>query len=211
MTDSLTLRQKREYFPILIVWQFYKCCYCSLDIFSFKPIFEHLLDDPSRNDITDVGISCQSCNNKKSTSIQLKKKAKLIHEQWKYNMTRGGEGVPSPTSLMSPGLKPEMTINRTNMRLTGERLDYYVSLFGPYPIRDAIDGVTMYCYKKTGTGSQKVILQYVKAHCSIDGQFKIINDGKGDVIVKRQDLDDIIDITLDWEFTLPIPKGDALV
>jgi len=207
MTNSITIKQKREYFPTLIVWQFYKCCYCSLDIFSFKPIFEHLLDDPSCNDIIDVAIACQACNNKKSTSVWLKKKGKLIHEQWKDNMTRGSESVSSLPSLLSPGLKPEMTINRTNMQLTGERLDYYVSLFGPYPVRDTVDGITMYCYKKTGTGSQKVISQYVKAHCSIDGAFKIINDGKRDVIVKREDSSDERGIALDWEIILPTSHG----
>ena len=91
MNNTLSARIKTKYLPILISLYGFKCFYCKIDLCGVEWVYEHLNDDRTNNQIENIVLACQSCNNKKPTSENMKFLAiKKFNENKKHNLTYGG-------------------------------------------------------------------------------------------------------------------------
>ena len=182
MNKQLSTRLKRIDLPKIIERDGFDCFYCGTSLQRVTWIYEHLNDDPADNRIENIVLACQSCNNKKPHSPEMKQKAlekKKENESNNYTR-RGAREVPSPS------LKPELDINRTNFEITNQHLLEVVSTDGQIEFKVALDSCVMLCRLKTNTGSQTAVRRYIDALVSRVGPFMVVqNDQKERVIVRR--------------------------
>ncbi len=182
VNNQLSNKLKRDLLPDIISHDGFVCLYDGDSLVGRRWIYEHLDDDPTNNVRENIGLSCQSCNNKKPYSstmkqIALSKKA----ENEKRNYMRGRARDVSP-----PSLKPELDINQTNFEIASQYLSEVVTADGNIEFKVALDSITMRCKIKTGTGSQTAVRRYLDALVSHEGKFMVVQDSeKKRVIVWR--------------------------
>ena len=183
----LTPRMKEAFLPILLKRDGgFLCFYCRHDLALVEYVYEHLDDDRTNNDITNIVLACQSCNNKKPSSPEMKSKAmekKKQNQRSNLLRTRERERIEVP----SPSLKPELDISQANFEITHQYLSETIAVESEVDFKVALDSAVMLCRKKTGTGSQTAVRRYIDSLTSRLGPFMIVQDDqKKRVIVLRE-------------------------
>ena len=180
----LTKSMKIKYFPLILQRDGkFICFYCSkpLEINDF--IYEHLNDDREYNEIENIVFACYSCNNKKSDSSEMQKKAlKKLKENEKGNFMRErkfeGEIVNEAST--------EIEINTSNYDLTKEFLMEKTAVGGSIRCNDALNVCTCICKEKTGHGSQQSVRNYIASLTSSVGPLEVSRDGENKKIIVRR-------------------------
>ena len=179
---QLSSKLKRDFLPDIISHDGFVCLYCEISLVGKNWNYEHLDDDHTNNVRENIGLSCQSCNNKKpysSTMKQIALRKKQENEKRNYTGGRARE-------ISSPSLKPELDINQTNFEIAFQYLSEVVATDGSIEFKIALDSITMRCKTQTGTGSQTAVRRYLDALVSSEGKFMVVqNSEKKRVIVLR--------------------------
>ena len=183
MNVQLSSKLKRDWLSDIITQDGFVCLYCEISLVGENWVYEHLDDDSTNNVRANIGLSCQSCNNKKPHSSTMKQIAlRKKKENEKRNYTREGA-----REVSSPSLKPELDINQINFELASQYLSEVVVTDGSIEFKTALDSITMCCKNQTGTGSQTAVHRYLDALVSPEGKFMIVqNSEKKRVIVLRE-------------------------
>lgn len=183
MTKHLTIKQKREWLPILIEWYGGFCCfYCKRELDHKSIVFEHLNDNSNDNRIENVVPSCQSCNNTKPDNAEMQVVAKdqlSINEKSNFMRERKNE-------IEEKEIPTEIEINQANFEIVEQFISEQISADGFIEFTDTLNSCTYLCKKKTNFGSQQSIRNYINTLTSSVAPFQIIkNENKKKVIVRR--------------------------
>ena len=183
MTRHLTINQKHQFFPTLMMWYGgLICLFCKtkLDINSF--VYEHLNNNRQDNRIENIAFACQSCNNKKPHDADMQI---IAIEQLASNEKRNFMGERKITTEIREA-STEIEINQDNSELTEKYISERVSADEYVEFKDALDSIVYLCRKATGHGSQQSIRNYISSLTSSAGPFVITKDGnKKKIIVRR--------------------------
>ena len=82
---------KRDILPDILLHDGFVCLYCEISLVGRNWNYEHLDDDPTNNVRENIGLSCQSCNNKKPYSSTMKQIALRKKQKMKRGTIRAGE------------------------------------------------------------------------------------------------------------------------
>ena len=196
MNNSLTERMKISFLPLLLKRDGgFFCFYCKCDLSKTDHVFEHLDDDRTNNEIDNTVLACISCNNKKPSSPEMKKRAlekKKLNEQSNSSREYVSDREKRITTSMrrleapAPSFKPELDISEINFEIAEQFLHEKLSVGDEMEFKTAVDSITMICRNKTGTGSQPAVRRYLDALVSPEGKFMVVqNSEKKKVIVMR--------------------------
>ena len=180
---NLSARLKQKYLPFLLKRDNgFKCFYCNIDLIS-NYIFEHLDNNRQNNQSENIVLACQSCNNKKTYSNDMKNKAReKINENKRCNLTCARE-----REVQAPTFNANMDANQENFEITHQYIEEMIVTENFIEYKDALDSATMQCKNKTNTGSQIAVRRYLDALCSSIGPYMIIkNENKKRVVVRRK-------------------------
>lgn len=186
MIDTLTKRLKILFLPLLIQRDGgFICWYCKKPLFLFKYIYEHLNDNRKDNRIENLVLACDSCNNKKSLSTELKHEAmqKLTQNEQSNFLKERKFLIDELTKEASV----EIEINVSNAEITKEFITQKVDSEGHISFLDALNCSVYLCKEKTGHGSQQSVRNYIKTlTCEIAPFMIVTNANKGKIIVRRK-------------------------
>ena len=183
---TLTRRMKDFDLPVLLKRDGgFNCFYCIQNLALVEYVYEHLDDDRTNNDITNIVLACQSCNNKKPSSLDMKAKALEKKKQnEESNLLRASERARVEVS--APSFKPELDISHANFEITHQYLTEILAVEKEVEFIVALNSCVMLCREKTGSGSQTAVKRYLDALTSSEGPFMVVQDDqKKKVIIWR--------------------------
>lgn len=164
----------------------FKCFYCGKPLKLNYHIYEHLDDQRDHNYPENWVLSCQSCNNKKPHSLELKRKAR---EKLRQNeMSKCVREKISENEDVTKEASPEIEINKVNYEITKQYLAEVIETDSYVLFSEALHACTYQCKEKTEHGSQQSVRNYIATLTSIVSPFMIVRDeNKRKIIVKRED------------------------
>ncbi len=189
MPKRLSMGQKRNYLDFLIERDGgFICFYCKETLNYKSDIFDHLNDDWRDNRPENLVLCCQSCNNKKPYSSEMKNMASEKIDLNELSIFVGARKFPTDkvTEDEPHEISKEIDINTTNFQITEQHITEVIQTDGSILKQDALDSCVYICKKKTGHGSQQSVRNYIATLTSTVAPFEIVRneDGKK-VIVKR--------------------------
>lgn len=145
-------------------------------------MFEHLDDNPNNTVSTNIGISCQSCNIKKSSNYDMKLKALELKKHYEAMALDPDEGENLTHSASS-----EIDINRKCYGYTKQWLTEIINIDGKTELNDAVFSIVFDCQEKFGAGAESTIRKYINTLTLARGSnfMQIKDEDKKRWIVKR--------------------------
>ena len=133
------------------------CFYCKDDLSKTEYVYEHLDDNRGHNEIENIVLACISCNNKKPSSLEMKKLALEKKEQNKQSNLSSeciGECARKPTvttrlriETPAPSFKPELDRSDINFNFAEQFLSERLSVDEEIEFKTAVDSHN-YDFKK---------------------------------------------------------------
>jgi len=179
--SHLTNAMKRKYLPMLLQEFGYKCILCNESLDGKTMVFEHLDDQRTHNEYTNIALACQSCNIKKTNDYDMKFKAldlKKQREEASINYVETPDAIEETSS--------EREVNKMLFPLTEQIISERVNTDGHYPLKDALAEIPYIAQKRYGCGAEPTIRRYIKQHTSKTAPFEIVTDEKGIKLICRR-------------------------
>lgn len=185
--NYLSIALKIRYLPQLVKRDGgFKCFYCKklLELTHF--IFEHLNDNRLDNRIENIVLSCQSCNNRKTSDNDMKAIAMKKLDDNENRSSNCKRERKSENEDFSEEMPKEMKVGKDNLKITREYIYEQTANDGFITESDAIYSSAYICVEKTGFGSVVASRNYVKMLTSPAGAFKITRDKDNKKIIVRR-------------------------
>jgi len=180
----LSISLKQKYLPLIIKRDGENCSFCGKKLDHKTHIFEHLNNNRSYNELENIVLACQSCNNKKSHDPEMKKLALeklMVNEKSNFMRERNLED-----EINSHEASTEIEINVSNFDITEQYISDVVNCDGYIGYSDALNSCVALCKEKTGHGSQQSVRNYLAALTSTLGCFEITRDENRKKIILRR-------------------------
>jgi hypothetical protein len=160
-----------KYFPLLLQRDGgFLCFFCALFLKFGSFVYEHLDNDRSHNEIENIVLACQSCNNKKPHDSLMQEKAiEKLQQNKENNFMREKNSAVDENKEVSA----EIEINVTNSEITEQYIAESIKTNGFIEYADALNSSVFVCKTKTGHGSQQSIRNYIAYLTSTVGPFQI--------------------------------------
>ena len=173
----LSISLKQKYLPLIIKRDGENCLYCGKKLNHRTHIFEHLNNNRNYNELENIVLACQSCNNKKQhdSEMQILALEKLkVNEKSNFMRERNLEG-----EINSHEASTEIEINVSNFDITEQYITDIVDCDGCVAFTDALNSCVALCKEKTGHGSHQSVRNYILALTSTLGDFEIVRGENG--------------------------------
>jgi len=185
MNKTLTKYLKMLYLPLLIKRDGgFFCWYCHKPLVINKHVFDHLDNDRGHNELENIVLACQSCNNKKPDDSHMKDIALM-----KLKRNEESNFLRERKFLVDEHIKeasPEIEINVSNYEITQQFITEKVKWNGYILFSEALHCAVYLCKEKTGHGSSQSVYGYIKTLTCEVALFKIVRDENNrKIIVKR--------------------------
>ena len=175
------------YLPLLIKRDGgFFCWYCHKALVINKHVYDHLDNNREHNEIENIVLACQSCNNTKPEDPLLNEIAMMKLEQNKRNNFLVGREKKFLKDDITKEASPEIEINVSNSEITEQFLEERIERDGYVAFSEALHCSVYLCKEKTGHGSQQSIRNYLKTLTCEVAPFMIIHDENNRKIIVRR-------------------------
>jgi len=181
MSNHLTEALKRKYLPRLLQEFGFKCIHCKESLDGKNYVFDHLDDQRSHNEYSNIAPSCQSCNIKKINDYDMKINAIELKKQREEASTIY---VETPDAIEETS--SERDVNKMLFPLTEQIISERINTDGHYHLKDALAEIPYIAQKRYGCGAEPTIRRYIKQHTSKTAPFEIVTDEKGTKLICRR-------------------------
>jgi len=184
--SRLTYKFKKQYEPIILERDGYKCFYCHADFNTYLPAeLDHLNSKDEDNRVENLVFCCHTCNNKKkfNPEMQVIAQDKMIENE-KAVLVRAGMNADTGTTEQ---LTTAQAINKTNRRLTEQWIIEHCITEPEIILRDAVNAIVNLCQQNNGTGSQSAVYRYIEELSNpYNGKFTLCSNKQGKTIIRRR-------------------------
>jgi len=181
----LTHRIKKEYYPLVIERDNFRCFYCSEEFSNTRrPEWDHLNNNPLDSRLENLALCHHECNNKKKnlTDWQIKATKKMIQNE---------RDVLASERIADSGTTEELTssqaISKSVRPIALQWLEEHLMMENEILLRDAVPAIVNLCQNMIGWGSHAAVRRYIEVWSNpYNGKFTLSKNESYQTIILRR-------------------------